>query len=67
MYIKNYNLEFCTVDFMKADGEGLLQYELLLVADAADVTQRVQHLGVVQLSHRKPKGRDLKIIKLNVL
>ena len=50
------------MDFMKADGEGLLQYEFLLVADAADVTQRVQHLGVVQLSHRKPKGRDFKIV-----
>lgn len=50
------------MDFVKADSEGLLKYELLLVADAADVTQRVQHLGVVQLSHRKPKGRDLKII-----
>ena len=57
-------LEFCTVDFVKADCEGLLQYELLLVADAADVTQRVQHLGVIQLGHRKPKGRVLKIIKI---
>ena len=52
------------MDFVKADCEGLLQYELLLVADAADVTQRVQHLGVIQLGHRKPKGGILKIIKI---
>ena len=46
------------MDFVKADGEGLLQDELLLVADAADVAQGVQHLGVVKLGHRKPKGWD---------
>ena len=49
------------MDLVKADREGLLQYELLLVADAADVTKRVQNLGVIQLGHRKPKGGVLKI------
>ena len=46
------------MDFVKADSEGLLQDELLLVADAADVAQGVKHLGVVKLGHGKAKGRD---------
>ena len=46
------------MDLVKAHGKGLLQDELLLVADAADVAQGVKHLGVVKLGHGKAKGRD---------
>ena len=52
------NLEFGAVDLVKAHGKGLLQDELLLVANAADVAQGVKHLGVVKLGHRKSKGWD---------
>ena len=46
------------MDLVKAHGEGLLQDELLLVADAADVAQGVKHLGVVKVGHRKAEGWD---------
>ena len=44
------------MNFLLADGEGLLQDELLLVADGSDVAQGVEHAGVVKLGHWEPEG-----------